>query len=78
MALLGYGLFLAVMWLVHGFVALLIAIKEDIVAVAGKVATFGRAVARPIIAVGRGIGACGRAVAGFVEGIVDWIRRVRS
>lgn len=69
LALLGYGLFLGVMWLVHGLVAVVVVAKEDI-------AAFGRAVARPVMAVGRGIGAGARAVAGFVGRIVQWVRGV--
>jgi hypothetical protein len=74
LGLLGYYLCLGVALLVRGIIIFLRAVKADIVAVAEYVTSFGRVIAVPFIAVGRGAAAFGRGVGHLVEVIVRGVR----
>jgi hypothetical protein len=78
LAVLGYGIFVSILWLAHSFKVLLITIQADIVAAGHHIAGACSTVASPFIAVGKGIAACGKAVPHLADAVVRWIRDLRS
>jgi hypothetical protein len=76
--LLGYYLFLGIRLLFRHIVIVQTAAKAHILAIANHIVSFGRAVASPFIAVGKGVAGYGGRVAHLVEVIAPWAKQLKG